>query len=109
MSYSSLPARGAIFVLVVAPQGIPALISAIAWSLLLNPTNGFLNLVLRSVFHTSGAGPVNVYTLPWMVIVQGMALVPLTFLLITASLRSMNASLEDAARTSGAKFAGEAA
>lgn len=101
---TDLPARGAVFVLIVAPQGIPALISAIAWSLLLNPTNGFLNLVLRSVFHTSGTGPVNVYTLPWMIMVQGMALVPLTFLLITASLRSMNGSLEDAARTSGASF-----
>jgi iron(III) transport system permease protein len=101
---TDLPGRSAIFVLVVAPQGIPALISAIAWSLLLNPTNGFLNLVLRNVFHTSGDGPINVYSLPWMVLVQGMALVPLTFLLITASLRSMNASLEDAARTSGASF-----
>ncbi|MDT4975882.1 MAG: iron(III) transport system permease protein, partial [Pseudonocardiales bacterium] len=46
---TDMPARNTIFVLVVAPQGMPALISAIAWSLLLNPTNGFLNEVLRSV------------------------------------------------------------
>jgi iron(III) transport system permease protein len=101
---TDLPARNTIFVLVVAPQGMPALISAIAWSLLLNPTNGFLNEVLRSVFHLSGPGPLNVYSLPWMILVQGMALVPLTFLLVTASLRGMNASLEDAARTSGSGF-----
>lgn len=101
---TDLPARNTIFVLVVAPQGMPALISAIAWSLLLNPTNGFLNLVMRSVFHLSGNGPIDVYSLPWMIIVQGMALVPLTFLLVTASLRGMNSSLEDAARASGSSF-----
>ena len=101
---TDLPARNVIFVLVVAPQGMPALISAIAWSLLLNPTNGFLNLVLRNVFSLSDTGPINVYSLPWMILVQGMSLVPLTFLLVTASLRGMNASLEDAARTSGASF-----
>jgi iron(III) transport system permease protein len=101
---TDLPARNTVFVLVVAPQGIPGVISAIAWSLLLNPTNGFINLVLRSVFGMSGRGPLNVYSLPWMIFVQGMALVPLTFLLVTASLRGMNASLEDAARTSGSGF-----
>jgi iron(III) transport system permease protein len=101
---TDLPARNTIFVFVVAPQGMPGLISAIAWSLLLNPTNGFINGVLRSVLHVSGPGPLNVYSLPWMILVQGMALVPLTFLLITASLRGMNASLEDAARTSGSSF-----
>lgn len=102
---TDLPARNLFFVLVVAPSGIPALISAISWSLLLNPTNGFLNLVIRGAFGLGGnSGPINVYSLPWMIIVQGMALVPLTFLLITASLRGMNANLEDAARTSGASF-----
>jgi iron(III) transport system permease protein len=103
---TDLPARNTIFVLVVAPQGMPALISAIAWSLLLNPTNGFINEVLRKIFGLSdtGKGPLNVYSLPWMILVQGMALVPLTFLLVTASLRGMNASLEDAARTSGSGF-----
>ncbi|MCW2538528.1 MAG: hypothetical protein JWN95_253 [Frankiales bacterium] len=102
---TDLPARNTVFVFVVAPQGIPGVISAIAWSLLLNPTNGFVNLVLRSVIHSkSTTGPLNVYSLPWMILVQGMALVPLTFLLVTASLRGMNASLEDAARTSGSGF-----
>lgn len=101
---TDLPARNAVFVLIVAPQGIPGVISAIAWSLLLNPTNGFLNLILRDIFGQSSSGPINVYSLPWMILVQGMALVPLTFLLVSASLRGMNASLEDAARTSGSSF-----
>lgn len=103
---TDLPLRNGVFVLLVAPQGIPALISAISWSLLINPTNGFINLVIRSVIGQGpgSRGPLNVYSLPWMIVVQGMALVPLTFLLVTASLRGMSANLEDAARTSGANF-----
>jgi iron(III) transport system permease protein len=99
---TDLPGRGLIYVLVVAPTGMPGVISAIAWGLLLNPTNGYLNLALRGAFGVGGPGPLNGYTLLGMIFVQGLALVPLTFLLITGSLRNMSASLEDAARTSGA-------
>jgi iron(III) transport system permease protein len=103
---TDMPARTASYVFLVAPQGIPAVVSAIAWSLLLNPTNGLVNVTIRQIFgmNPNGTGPFNSYTLPWMILIEGMSLVPLTFLLITASLRGMNASLEDAARTSGASF-----
>lgn len=101
---TDMPGRNALFVLLVAPTGIPALILAISWSLLLNPSNGLINTLLRAVFGGEGPGPFNVYSMPWMIIVQGMSMVPMTFLLITASLRGMNASLEDAAHTSGAGF-----
>jgi iron(III) transport system permease protein len=100
---TDIPLRNVMFLLVVAPSGIPAVILAISWSLLVNPTNGVLNVLLRRVFGLTGdAGPFNVYSVPWMIIVQGMALVPLTFLLITASLRGMSNTLEEAGRTSGA-------
>ena len=99
---TDMPGRGLIFVLIVAPMGIPGLISAIAWSLLINPTNGYLNEFIRSVFGLQGGGPFNAYTLPAMIFVQGLSLVPLTFLLITGSLRGMSLSMEEAARASGA-------
>lgn len=102
---TDLPLRNTSFVLLVAPQGIPGVIMGVSWSLLLNPTNGIVNLALRHVTGDSSHGPLNVYSLFWMIIVQGMKLVPLTFLLVSASLRSMNASLEEAARASGASFA----
>ncbi|TDC46402.1 iron ABC transporter permease [Jiangella ureilytica] len=101
---TDLPARNAVFVLLVAPSGIPALILAISWSLLLNPNNGLINTLLRLPFGAEGPGPLDVYSLPWMILVQGMSLVPMTFLLITASLRGVNASLEEAARASGSGF-----
>ncbi len=101
---TDLPARNSVFVLLVAPQGIPGVIMGVSWSLLLNPTNGIVNLGLRHVTGDTTHGPLNVYSLPWMIIVEGMKLVPLTFLLVSASLRGINASLEEAARASGAKF-----
>lgn len=100
---TNMPLGNLLFVLVVAPSGIPTVILAISWSLMVNPTNGVINAMLRSVFGLSGTtGPFNVYTVPWMILIQGMALVPLTFLLITASLRGMSNVLEDAGRASGA-------
>jgi iron(III) transport system permease protein len=101
---TDLPLRNSMFVLLVAPQGIPGVIMGVSWSLLLNPTNGMVNLGLRHITGESSQGPLNVYSLPWMIIVEGMKLVPLTFLLVSASLRGMNASLEEAARASGASF-----
>ena len=101
---TDLPLRNSVFVLLVAPQGIPGVIMGVSWSLLLNPTNGMINLGLRHVTGDTSHGPLNVYSLPWMIIVEGMKIVPLTFLLVSASLRGINASLEEAARASGASF-----
>lgn len=99
---TDIPFGNALFVLVVAPSGIPVVILAISWSLMLNPTNGVVNLFVRHLLGLHGSGPFNIYTLPWMMVVQGMAIIPLTFLLLTASLRSMSRTLEDAGRASGA-------
>lgn len=101
---TDMPWSNLIFILVVAPSGIPTVILAISWSLMVNPTNGVVNVAVRDLFGLTGStGPFNVYTVPWMILIQGMALVPLTFLLITASLRGMSNTLEDAGRASGAK------
>jgi iron(III) transport system permease protein len=95
---TNLPCRNLLFVLVVAPSGIPLLITSISWSLLLNPTNGVVNSVLETIFHFK----INAYSMVGMIFVQAFGMVPLTFLLITGSLRAMNGVMEDAADASGA-------
>jgi iron(III) transport system permease protein len=95
---TNIPCRNLLFVLVVAPSGMPLLITSISWSLLLNPTNGVINQFL----HTYLGITLSAYSLPGMILVQAFGMVPLTFLLITGSLRSMNGVLEDAADASGA-------
>lgn len=102
---TDLPLRNLLFVVIVASIGIPTVILGIAYALLFNPTNGLVNLAIRGIFGLDmNAGPLNAYTLPGMIVVQGLTLVPITFLLVAAAFRGMNAALEDAGSTSGAPF-----
>jgi iron(III) transport system permease protein len=99
---TNLPAQGFAFVMIIAGIGTPGFISAIAWTLLLNPSNGVLNVWLRNILGFSGDGPLNISTLGGMIVVEGLGLVPVTFLLLTAAFRALDVSLEDAAGVSGA-------
>jgi iron(III) transport system permease protein len=99
---TNLPAQGFVFVMIIAGIGTPGFISAIAWTLLLNPSNGVINVWLRELFNLSGDGPINVSTLAGMIFVEGLGLVPVTFLLLTAAFRALDVTLEDAALLSGA-------
>src|SRR5690349_14842157 len=99
---TNLPAQGLAFVMIIAGIGTPGFISAIAWTLLLNPSNGVLNVWLRNIFGMSGNGPINISTLAGMIVVEGLGLVRVTFLLLTAAFRALDVSLEDAAGLSGA-------
>lgn len=96
---TDIPLPNLWFVLLVAPTGIPHVISAIGWALLLNPSNGMLNLMLEPLGFT-----INIYSLAGMIFVQALGMVPVTFLLIVAAFRAMNAVLEDAAGMSGARM-----
>ena len=101
---TDLPLRNLLFVVIIASIGIPNVIVGISYAILLNPVNGLLNLFLRGFTGADGPGPLNVYTLPGMIAVQGIALVPITFLLVAAAFRAMDAAMEDAGSTSGARF-----
>jgi iron(III) transport system permease protein len=101
---SDLPLRNVLFVVIVASIGIPGVISGIAWILLFNPSNGVANLWLRGLFGLDGRGPLDIYTIPGITVIQGITMVPITFLLVVAAFRGMDAALEDAGSASGAKF-----
>ena len=101
---TNFPLRNVVFVLIVGSSGIPTVISAISWALLLNPSNGMVNVWIRGLLGLGGQGPLNVYTVVGLFLVQGISIVPLSILLIGASFKSMDASLEEAAATSGAPF-----
>ena len=73
----------------------------ITWTFLLNPVSGLVNVWTEKLFGLAHA-PFNIYTMQGMVFVQGLNSFPLAFLLMVASLRSMNSSFEEAARISGA-------
>jgi iron(III) transport system permease protein len=71
---------------------------AASWVLLLSPRVGILNLlIMRRV----GLPALNIYSLPGMVGVEGLILTPLAFVILAGALRSMDPSLEEAARIAG--------
>src|SRR5512145_69763 len=99
---TAIPARRWIAALILVPMTIPSLLSAIAWIQLLDPRIGLVNVVLRNVFGLPGdTGPFDIYTLYGMCFVQGLRLVPSAFLMIAASFRAMDPSLEEQSAMAG--------
>ena len=98
---SDLPGRGMLRGLVLLPMATPPLLLAIAWAMLLSPRNGAINRLLMEVLGL-GTAPFNIYTLPGLIFVQGLALVPTAYLFLAPAFANMDPSLEEAALTSGA-------
>ena len=99
---TAIPARRWIAALILVPMTIPSLLSAIAWIQLLDPRIGIINVVLRNVLGLSGDfGPFDIYTLYGMCFVQGLRLVPSAYLMIAASFRAMDPSLEEQSAMAG--------
>jgi len=82
------------------------LLSAIAWIQLLDPRIGLVNVIFRSVTRSgSDTGPFDIYTLTGMCFVQGLRLVPSAYLMIAASFRAMDPSLEEQSAMAGQNVA----
>jgi iron(III) transport system permease protein len=97
---TNAPGRRFLELIAVVPNIMPPLLIAVAWTFLLNPSTGVINVVVMTVLGLSEA-PFNVYSMPGMIFVEGLILTPLAFLIIAAALRSMDPSLEESARMSG--------
>ncbi len=76
-------------------------VGAIAWHNLASPKVGLLNNLARSLFGIEGhiLNVDNIYGIIW---VTGIFFTPLVYLFVIGSLRRMDPSLEDSARTTGA-------
>jgi iron(III) transport system permease protein len=97
------PFRRLFYTVALVPIIVPGIVTTIAWLFLLSPQIGWINSMARTVFGLSQP-PFNAYTLPGMIWVEGLATSPLTFLLMSAALKSMDPSLEESASTSGANW-----
>jgi iron(III) transport system permease protein len=103
---TAIPARRWFATLILVPMTIPSLLSAIAWIQLLDPRIGLVNVVLRGVLAMPGdTGPFDIYSLSGMCFVQGLRLVPSAYLMIAASFRAMDPSLEEQSAMAGRNIA----
>lgn len=96
---SNAPLRRWMPVAVLLPYMIPPTLGAIAWILLLSPSNGLVNQLLRPLF---GQAVFNIYSFAGMVFVESAYTFPLSFAFFYATLVTMNPSLEEASAVSGA-------
>jgi iron(III) transport system permease protein len=83
----------------IIPLIIPGILYTIAWIFLASPEIGLLNKVIEPVL---GPGFLDVFTVWGMIWVEGLHLSPIVFLLMVATFRSMDPSLEESALMSGA-------
>lgn len=101
---TDLPLRGPVFALLLLPVLLPSIVTTIAWVVLLGERTGALNLLIRSLLPFWTAGPIDVFSMQGMVIVQGFALLPLLVVFFVAALRGVDPSMEEAARASGVSW-----
>ena len=95
------PLRGLGYFTAFASFGTPFILYTIGWLLILGKA-GPVNTWLRVFFDHSGAA-VNVYSMWGMVFVESLLWSPFVFLLLAASFRSMDPSLEEASAVCGAR------
>ncbi|WP_454850926.1 ABC transporter permease [Rhizobium binxianense] len=84
----------------VVSLAIPHVLYTVAWLLILGRSGPF-NQMLKAIFG-SGTPIFDVYSLPGMILIEGVGFVPLTFLMMSAILRSTDAAFEEASMMSGA-------
>ena len=95
---TDIPAKGTLFVLILLPSAVPALLMGISYIILAGPEAGLLNRLTNDLF---GVKPFNIFSLPAMFILQALSSVPSSFLIVLSALRSMDPALEEAASVSG--------
>ena len=83
------------------PFFLSPFVGAIAWHNLASPKIGLLNVWYRDIFGVEGY-LLNVDNLWGVIWVTGLFFTPLVYLFVIGSLRRMDPSLEDSARTTGA-------
>lgn len=97
---TNAPGRKWVFLGAIIALGIPNVLHVVSWLLILGragPVNNVIAATLGSPF------TIDVYSLWGMILIEGMNFVPLVFLLMSAVLRSQDASFEEASMMSGGR------
>ncbi len=99
---TDVPFKPLMYAVSLVPLIIPGVLHTIAWIFLASPQIGILNRnVIENIPGLHGH-PFNIFSIPGMILIEGLHLSPLVFLLMVASFRSMDPSLEESAVMSGA-------
>jgi len=98
---TDIPFKFLFGVLAIVPMMIPHVLFSVSWALLANPSNGLMNLALMETFGLA-KGPLNIYSMPGMILVEGLLNMPIAYLIIAPAMASFDVSLEESSRVFGA-------
>lgn len=95
-------------VLPILPIVVPAVASVIGWAFLFSPRPGYLNALLRNLpwWDHLQEGPVDVYTMPWIVIITGFGLTAFVYLFVSSGFANISSEMLEAAQVSGSRGLG---
>jgi iron(III) transport system permease protein len=97
---TDLPRKDLFLALITVNVAIPSFLVAFGYIFLFNPSNGLVNQVARDAFGLDES-PFNIYSLGWMIVLQGAALAAPAFFMIVPCLQAIDVTLEEAAAVSG--------
>ena len=98
---TNIPFKFLFRIISIVPMMIPHILFAVSWLLLLNPSNGLINLFLRQIFNLQES-PFNIYSLPGMILVEGLLDLPIAYLILAPAMASFDVSLEESSKVCGA-------
>ncbi|OZG25830.1 transporter [Williamsia sp. 1138] len=106
---SRLPAKlGFLRIIPILPIVMPAVANIVGWAFLLSPGPGYLNVLLRKLPWWSGSdsGPIDVYTVPWIIILTGFGLTSFVYLFVSSGMQNISSEHLEAAQVSGSSTVG---
>ena len=98
---TDIPFKFLFRIISIIPMMVPHLLFSVSWALLLNPSNGMLNVALKNALALPST-PFNIYSLPGMILVEGLLDLPIAYLIIAPAMASFDATLEESSRVFGA-------
>jgi iron(III) transport system permease protein len=98
---TNTPCKVLAYVAAYSSLAIPGVLKVIGWILLLGPQAGIVNVLVRSARGTDDVF-FNLFSMPGMILVEGIEFAPAVFLLMLGPFRAMDPSLEESSATSGA-------
>jgi len=98
---TNIPFKSLFGVISLVPMMIPHILFAVSWLLLLNPSNGLINLLIRQAFNLQES-LFNIYSLPGMILVEGLLDLPIAYLVLAPAMAAFDVSLEESSRVCGA-------
>lgn len=101
MHRTDMPGRRWLEILVMSPLFLSPFVGAVAWITLAAPRSGIINVAARQLFGSEGT-LLNIMTIRGIVFVLTLYYVPYAMLFMSASLKNMDPSLEEASYINGA-------